>query len=460
MESGAASERWGLHCKQALLASGWASDVRLSIARGELVAIEPGVAAADSDVRVALALPGLPNLHSHAFQRGLAGLSERRRPGEDSFWTWRELMYRFISHMTPDDVEALTAHAYMEMLEAGFTRVAEFHYLHHAAGGVSYAQPAELSARVIAAAAETGIGLCLLPVFYAHGGFGGLSPEPAQARFVTDLDSYARLLEDVRKLASTRIDACVGIAAHSLRAITPEELSAILPLGAAGPVHIHAAEQQREVEQCVAWSGQRPVEWLLDHVAIDARFCIVHATHMTRDETQRLAQSGAVAGLCPITEANLGDGIFPADEYLATAGAFGIGTDSNVRIDACGELRLLEYGQRLRARQRNVLAAPGASVGRTLFDAAVSGGARALGGRAGLAVGSPADIVTLAADSSCFIGRGGDEVLDSWIFAAAHGCIDKVYRAGVELVTDGRHRQHASIEARYRRALERLLRAV
>ena len=326
METSGAPNAWALHGKQVLLSTGWASDVRLCVARGEISSIELGVAAAAGDVRAAVALPGLPNLHSHAFQRGLAGLTERRGPGEDSFWTWRELMYRFLSHMTPDDVEALTAQAYMEMLEAGFTRVGEFHYLHHAPGGAHYADEAELSARVVHAAAQTGIALTLLPVFYAHAGFGGLPPEPGQLRFVTDLEGYARLLDAARKLTRSLPDARVGVAAHSLRAVTPEELAALLPLAAAGPVHIHAAEQLREVEQCLAWSGRRPVEWLLEHVPLDARFCIVHATHMTPDETLRLAQTGAVAGLCPITEANLGDGFFPGPEYREAGGRFGIRT--------------------------------------------------------------------------------------------------------------------------------------
>lgn len=460
MEMIAAPDAWWLHCKQALLPGGWASDVRLCIARADIVSVQTDVPAAGSDARVAVALPGLPNLHSHAFQRGLAGLSERRGTGDDSFWTWRELMYRFLAHMTPEDVQALSAQAYMEMLEAGFTRVGEFHYLHHGPSGVPYAQPAELGARVVAAAAESGIALTLLPVFYAHGGFGGQPSEPGQARFVSDLEGYARLLDDARALIAPLAHAQLGVAAHSLRAVTPEELSALLPLAAAGPVHIHAAEQAREVEQCLAWSGQRPIAWLLDHAPIDARFCVVHATHMLKEETQALARSGAVAGLCPITEANLGDGIFPAREFHAGGGSFGIGSDSNVQIDAAAELKLLEYSQRLRAGRRNLLAQPGASVGRTLFDAALAGGARALAASAGLAQGAPADIITLAEDRAWFVGRAGDQLLDSWIFAAAGSCIDRVYRAGVELVSNGRHRDRERIERRYRAALTRLLQAV
>lgn len=450
-----------LHCQSALLPHGWANDVRVSIENGNFAHIECGVAPQPQDERVALALPGLSNLHSHAFQRGMAGLTEHRGQTNDTFWTWRELMYRFLAHMTPDDVEAITAQAYVEMLESGFTRVGEFHYLHHQPSGQPYADLAEMSSRIVAAAQRTGIALTLLPVFYAHGGFGGAPPNPGQRRFLCDRAGYARLFERSGELIAALPHARLGLAPHSLRAVTAEELQTLIALApsAQTPIHIHAAEQTREVEDCVAWSGQRPVEWLLDQAALDPRWCIVHATHMTQTETLRLAASGAVAGLCPITEANLGDGYFPGLEYRAAGGAFGIGTDSNVAISAADELRMLEYGQRLQLRARNLLAGPDKSTGRVLFDVALAGGARGLGVTSGIALGAPADVISLNVGHVSCIGRSRDQLLDSWIFAAAQGCIDSVWRGGVKVVCAGQHREREAIGARYRSVLEALLRA-
>ena len=285
----------------------------------------------------------------------MSGLAERRGPGADNFWSWRETMYRFALDMTPDQVEAVAAQAYVEMLEAGFTRVGEFHYLHHAPDGRPYDDVAEMSARIVAAADATRIGLTLLPVFYAHSGFGGAPPGDAQRRFICDLDLYARLVERARGLVRTLDGADLGLAPHSLRAVTPGELEAVGALAPERPLHIHIAEQVAEVDACLAWSGARPVEWLLDHADVGPRWCLIHATHMTPDETRRLAASGAVAGLCPITEANLGDGLFNAPDFVGRGGRFGIGTDSNVQIALADELRLLEYGQRLFHRARNVL---------------------------------------------------------------------------------------------------------
>lgn len=445
---------------QALLPQGWAARVRIGVAGGRIAAVETGVGPQPADERAAIGLPGLPNLHSHAFQRGMAGLAEVRGAAQDSFWSWRELMYRFLDRLQPADVEAIAAQAYVEMLEAGFTRVGEFHYLHHAADGAPYTDLAEMSARIAAAADCSGIGLSLLPVFYAHSGFGGTPPQPAQRRFINDVDRYARLLEAARLAVAPLGDAIVGIAPHSLRAVTPAQLQALLPLAAGQPVHIHIAEQLREVEDCLAWSGQRPVEWLLAHAAVDARWCLVHATHMSADETVALARSGAVAGLCPITEANLGDGLFPAPEFLAAGGAFGIGSDSNVRIDAFEELRLLEYGQRLSRRARNVLAeGPQCSTGRTLYAGAVAGGARALGAAAGIAIGAPADVVAVDAQHAALVHRSGDALLDSLVFGGAQGAIDRVWRAGRKVVSEGRHLRREEIAERYRRTLARLLAA-
>jgi formiminoglutamate deiminase len=400
----------------------------------------------------------MPNVHSHGFQRGMAGLTEHRGTEHDTFWTWRELMYRFLAHMTPDDLEAITAQAYVEMLEAGFTRVGEFHYVHHDPAGVPYADSAEMSGRIVRAAERTGIALTLLPVFYAHGGFGGVPPVAGQRRFICDLDRYVRLHEQCRGLIEGQRHARVGVAPHSLRAVTPEELKLLLPLAAADPIHIHAAEQVREVEGCEAWSGKRPVEWLLEHAPVDPRFCLIHATHMTSGETQRFAKSGAIAGLCPVTEANLGDGYFPAIEFHEAGGGFGIGTDSNVLVSVQEELRMLEYGQRLQRRARNLFAGHPESTGRVLFEHAVLGGAQALGAAPGLEVGAPADVISLDVSRPQFVGHEGDRVLDSWIFSAGNGCVDRVWRAGVEVVTHGRHRDRDAIATLYRSTLENLLR--
>ncbi len=447
-----------LHCTRALLPDGWASHVRLEITGGKFARIERDSLPRDGDEHVAVALPGLANVHSHGFQRGMAGLTEYRGPEADNFWSWRELMYRFVGRMTPDDLEAITAQAYVEMLEGGFTRVGEFHYVHHDLDGGAYADPAEMAARVAAAAQSTGIALTLLPVFYAHGNFGGAPATPGQRRFLCDLDGFARLLESSRKSLATLPDATLGVAPHSLRAVTPEQLRRVVALVPGGPIHIHAAEQIREVEDCVAWSGTRPVQWLLDQAAVDARWCLVHATHMVPDEVARLARSGAVAGFCPITEANLGDGIAPAAPLLAAGGTFGIGTDSNVLIDVAQELRQLEYSQRLRDRARNVIAAQSAhSTGHTLFAQAQRGGAQALTGRspAGLSVGAPADCVALAEEAP-EVRRNDDALLDGFVFANATQ-IDCVWRAGRRVVAGGVHVAREAVARRFRAAVDRLI---
>ena len=448
-----------LHFASALLPEGWAQDVRVEIAGGRFTRLERGVPPREGDERVAVALPGMCNVHSHGFQRGMAGLTEFRGPAADNFWSWRTLMYRFVARMTPEDLEAVTAQAYVEMLESGFTRVGEFHYVHHDPAGMPYADTAETSARVAAAAARTGIGLTLLPVFYAHGGFGGVPPNEGQRRFVTGIDGFARLLEASRGAIASLEDASVGVAPHSLRAVTPDELSRVVELAASGPVHIHAAEQTGEVEQCLAWSGARPVQWLLDHAEVDERWCLVHSTHLDDTEAARLAASGAVAGLCPVTEANLGDGIFPATKYLAAGGAFGIGTDSNVSIRVADELRQLEYSQRLALRARNVVGSGNsASTGRVLFEGAVRGGAQALGvAGAGIAEGARADFFSLSSEAAAFAHRREDALLDSWIFAGGYDCIDSVWRAGHKLVASGIHAMRDDIARRYRETLRRLL---
>jgi formimidoylglutamate deiminase len=444
-----------------LLPEGWASNVRIEIAGGRFESIERNVEPQANDERVLVALPGVCNVHSHGFQRGMSGLTEFRGPEADNFWSWRTLMYRFVARMSPEDISAITAQSYVEMLEGGFTRVGEFHYVHHDPAGQPYANPAETAVQVAAAAARTGIGLTLLPVFYAHGGFDGQKPNEGQRRFVTGLDEFARLLIASRKLMNSLEGATMGVAPHSLRAVTPDELAQVVTLAATGPVHIHAAEQTGEVVQCLAWSGARPVQWLLDHAPVDRRWCLIHATHMTDEECRALSARGAVAGLCPITEANLGDGIFPAPAYLGAGGVFGIGTDSNVSIGVADELRQLEYSQRLRDRARNVIgAADTRSTGRILFESAVRGGAQALGvdeTGAGIARGASADFVSLNLEAPALASRSGDALLDSLIFGGGSGCIDGVWRAGRKWVSDGRHIARDEVARVYRTTLQKLL---
>ncbi len=446
-----------LFAETALLATGWASNVRLTIASATIAHVETGTTPHPGDERVAILIPAMPNLHSHAFQRGMAGLAETRGPGDDSFWSWRDVMYRFALAMTPDQVEAVAAQLYVEMLEAGFSRVGEFNYLHHDSDGRAYANIAEMAERIASAARDTGIGLTLLPVFYAHSGFGGLTPNDGQRRFVNDIESFGRLLEASRRAVSQLDGSVVGVAPHSLRAVTPAELDAMVRLGTGGPIHIHVAEQTAEVEACLAWSGARPVEWLLDHAPVDGRWCLIHATHMTPGETEALAQSGAVAGLCPVTEANLGDGTFPAPAFMAAGGRFGIGSDSNVLIGIPDELRQLEYSQRLAHRQRNLLAPPGGSNGRALFDAALAGGTTALGGPpAPLTEGGPADLVALDGTHPSLAGKSGDAILDAWIFANG-ARVDSVWVRGRKVVTGGRHIAREAIAARFGRVMTELL---
>jgi len=446
----------GFWAEQALLPQGWATSVRLEAVAGRWQSVVAGVPAGPDDERLGVAIPGLGNLHSHAFQRGMAGLTEIGGRSGDSFWSWRELMYRFLDRLDPDSFQAIAEQAYVEMLEAGFTRVGEFHYLHHDRDGRAYAAPGEMSARVAAAAQASGLGLTLLPVFYAHADFGGAAPNPAQRRLIHDVDGFAALLDGCRRALAPLPDAVLGLAPHSLRAVTPAELAALLPLNQ-GPVHIHIAEQVREVEACLAWSGQRPVEWLYAHAPVDARWCLVHATHVTAGELQSIVASGAVAGLCPITEANLGDGLFPMQAFARAGGRFGVGSDSNVLIDAAEELRLLEYGQRLHARGRNVLAQDELSSGRWLFDQALDGAAQALGVQAGLRAGAQAELVELETRHPALAARNGDAWLDGWIFAARAGAVRSVWRDGKQWVREGRHVAREAVGARYASVLRPLL---
>lgn len=443
-----------IHAGRALLPDGWATDVRVRVSGGRIASVETGVPGGTDTVL----LPATANLHSHAFQRAMAGLTEARTAGRDSFWTWRDLMYRFLDRLTPEDIEAIAAQVYMEMLESGYASVGEFHYVHHATGGVPYDDPAELSARIAAAAAETGIGLTHLPVLYMRGGTDDRALEGGQLRFGNTLDAYARLVDRAEHaVTAAGPDALTGIAAHSLRAVEVEALTEVTQLRPDAPFHIHIAEQVAEVTDILATHGATPVKWLLEIMDVDARWCLIHATHMTPAETEGLARSGAVAGLCPITEANLGDGIFPGAAYLAAGGALGVGSDQNIRIALAEELRTLEYGQRLSQRARAVMASAEQSTGRSLYAGALSGGARALGRETGaIRPGAWADLVALEADHLALAGLSGDALLDAWIFAGDDSVVREVWSAGRHMVQAGRHVHRDRIEARYRTCLSRL----
>ncbi|HKT27715.1 formimidoylglutamate deiminase [Dyella sp.] len=403
-------------------------------------------------------LPGMPNLHSHAFQRAMAGLAERRGPGDDSFWTWRETMYGFAERIDPDTLQAIAAQLYVEMLKAGYTQVCEFHYLHHQPDGQPYAQPEAMSLALIEAAREAGIALTLLPVLYMSGGFDGRALSPRQRRFGNSVESYLQLLGNLRKHESH--DVRVGVALHSLRAIPEQAWRGVIEHDALknGPIHIHIAEQIGEVQDCLATRGARPVEWLLDHASVDQRWCLVHATHLTEKETTQLARSGAVAGLCPTTEANLGDGLFPLARYLEAGGVLGVGSDSHISISPVEELRWLEYGQRLSTRHRNVAARhAGDSVGETLWRTALKGGAQAADMPIGAIVaGQRADFIVLDQESPLLAARDSRSVMDSFLFAGNVSPVRHVMAGGKWAVRDAEHRDEARIAARYRMAVTRL----
>ncbi|WP_448188353.1 formimidoylglutamate deiminase [Azospirillum sp. sgz301742] len=439
---------------RALLPEGWREAVRITTAAdGSIAAVEPGAAPLDAERAAGPVVPGLPNLHSHAFQRAMAGLAERAGPEDDSFWTWRDAMYRCLAALTPEQVEAIARHLYVEMLKAGYTSVAEFHYLHKDPAGQPYADPAEMAHRIASAAGSAGIELTLLPVLYRHGGFGSVPPGDGQRRFTLTPDAYLDLLNAIAPTIAT------GLAFHSLRAVTVEEMAAVLAgVTPACPVHIHIAEQRREVEDCRAWCGATPIDWLYDHAEVTARWCLVHATHASDAELARMAASGAVAGLCPTTEANLGDGLFPIRRFLDLGGRFGVGSDSHVTVSPSDELRWLEYGRRLSDERRNRLHAPGRpSVGGFLWDAALAGGAAALGhGTAGIAVGGRADLVVLDGAHPLLDGLSGDVALDRWIFAGDARLVRDVMAGGVWRVREGRHPQEDAAALGFKEAMRAL----
>jgi formimidoylglutamate deiminase len=444
----------------ALLDAGWATDVALTIDDGGRIARVDRNAGDRAAERLAgPVIPAMPNLHSHAFQRAIAGRTGSPSPSrDDTFWTWRQAMHAAADRLDADAFEAISAQAYVEMAKAGYACVAEFHYLHHDPHGRPYADPTELASRIVGAARTAGIGLTLLPVFYAHGDFGGAPATPLQRRFIHSTYTFERLF-DALACRSASEGYVLGIAPHSLRAVTPEELAKILRLaGADTPIHIHAAEQTREVDECYRWSGQRPVEWLIAHAGVDARWCLVHATHMLDREVAALAASGAVAGLAPCTEADLGDGTFAAEAYQRAGGRFGVGSDSNTSIDPFAELRQLEWSQRLRARRRNVLVGDdSAPVGETLWRAALRGGAQALAQPTGrLAAGMWADFIVLDIDDPALAGQPVERVLDAAIFGPCRRPVRDLVSRGRFVVRDGHHAREQDVLRRYRAALARI----
>ena len=443
-----------LFAADALLPTGWARNVLIAWdGAGRIAQVTPGATApAGVPTAAGPVIPGMPNLHSHAFQRAFAGLTEYRGQAEDSFWSWRNLMYRFAQRITPEALEAIATWLYIEMLEAGYTSVCEFHYVHHDTDGRPYADDATLSLALLRAARTSGIAITLLPVLYQTSGFGAKPPRADQARFIRSTDNMLSLLERLAPAAQAQ-GAVLGLAPHSLRAVPPDSLAAavqgLTALNPQAPIHIHISEQTQEVDDCIAWSGQRPVQWLLNHAPVDERWCLVHATHMTPDEYAGAARTGAVAGICPTTEANLGDGIFDMPLWLQHGGRWGVGSDSHACVNAAEELLMLEYGQRLSRRQRNVLASSGQpEVATAMALQAVQGGAQASGRRvpgaaAGIAVGQSADWVVLDAQHVALRGLPAPAMLSANVFASHRtSAIDSVWVGGTCRVAQGRHALH------------------
>lgn len=446
---------------RALLPNGWASRVRLEVdASGMIASVQAGATAENAEQLEGALLPGMPNVHSHAFQRAMAGLAEVAGDPDDSFWTWRALMYRLVGKITPDHLEVIARQLYIEMLKAGYTSVAEFHYLHHNPDGSPFVDPAEMALRISRAAASAGIGLTLLPVLYSHSGFGSQAPTEHQRRFIHNTDTYLRLQQRLSTALVDQSSQRLGLCFHSLRAVTPAQLQEVLAASTSeGPIHLHIAEQQKEVDDCLAWSGSRPLNWLFDHAPVDKRWCLVHATHAAPDEVHRMAASGAVAGLCPTTEANLGDGLFPAVDYTDAGGRWGVGSDSHVSLSVVEELRWLEYGQRLRDQRRNRLHGPNTpQIAEHLYQSALAGGAQALGQPVGqLRAGARADWLLLDPSDPYLATAPASVLLGRWLFAGSDRQVRDVMVGGRWIVREGCHPAEAESAAAFARTLAALL---
>ncbi len=436
-----------------LTPDGWRQDVTLEMDEaGTITSMQDGKASEASVSHTGYAVPGMANVHSHAFQRAMAGLAETSGNTADSFWSWRQVMYRFVSEISPEQLESIAAQLYLEMLKSGFTSVGEFHYLHHDPAGRAYADLSEMGHRLMAAAGQAGIGMTLLPVLYRYSGFGSLPALDHQKRFTCSADQYLKMVEALTETYGENPNHVIGVAPHSLRAVDPDLLAEILNnIPKNVPCHIHIAEQVKEVEGCLDWSGQRPVDWLASHVELDERWCLIHATHVTDNELDQIATAGAVVGLCPITEANLGDGIFPATEFQQKHGHIALGSDSNVLVSLHEECRLLEYGQRLTRQSRSLLGNGHKSTGQGLFETVVDGGHQALGrpGKPGLQVGGQGNFVVLDPRHPALTGKPLNAILDSWIFAGDHAVVKDVAVNGKLVVMDRYHEEEASITERF-----------
>ncbi len=451
-----ASKIWA---NSALLASGWADSVEITVdTNGSIATISPAMPYSDGD-KVEILIPAIPNVHSHAHQRAMAGLGERAGDTQDSFWTWRKVMYHYLERIQPEHLFHIATQLYLEMLKAGYSCVGEFQYLHHDLNGQAYENRAEMSLQCLQAARQVGIGFTALPVLYRYGGFGSAAALEGQKRFLNDADGFSEIVKTLQTAVSNDANCSVGIAPHSLRAINRELLSEVIAsLDDLAAIHVHVAEQTKEVDDCLDWCGMRPVEWLFDNFEVAQNWCLIHATHINESETANMASSGCVAGLCPTTEANLGDGFFNAREYFAQQGCWAIGSDSHISIDPVEELRWLEYGMRLQTRSRNILASSTtANTGRNLLDGALAGGARACGRSIGsIAPDHRADFVVLDHEHPRLYGRNKDDLIDSWIFSGNSNLVRDVYIGGNKLIENGYHAGEDTIARNYRDTLDQL----
>ncbi|RCW99611.1 formimidoylglutamate deiminase [Marinomonas foliarum] len=458
------SYRQGYFAKRALLPQGWAHNVRFTIQNGLIYDIAPDSKEQNQDVLLSgPVLPTLANLHSHAFQRVMAGVAEVSLNPSDSFWSWRDLMYKVVQKLTPNDVQVIATQLYIDMLKAGYSQVGEFHYLHHGVGGNAYQQPAEMAMQLLQAADQSGIGITLLPVLYSHSGFGGQIPNAGQVRFIHSCDSYLALHHACEKAISgdrsNDVRHKLGICFHSLRAVTKEQIETVLEsLNKSMPIHIHIAEQQKEVQDCLNWSGLRPVQWLHNEIGLDERWCLVHATHLDNSELNAIASSNSVAGLCPTTEANLGDGIFPAVAYENAKGRWGIGSDSHVSLSVIEELRSLEYSQRLRDQQRNRLhCAAQNHIGDHLFQQALLGGNQACDVSLGLALGNRADFMVLDSKHPFIDASESKDLLNRWVFACNENLIKDVFVAGQQVICDFKHEYEESSQKAFTQVIKKIM---
>lgn len=450
--------------KSALLPSGWAENVVITTdERGWIVSVEASQSQNGAIMLAGTILPGMPNIHSHAFQRAMAGLAEYAQEDESSFWTWRQVMYDFLGKLTPEDQEAIAAQLYVEMLKAGYTAVCEFHYLHNDIDGTPYADPATTSYGVIHAARTTGIGLTHIPVLYMNGGVDGRKPDDGQKRFINTPETILDLVSSLRSEFTDNPDIHLGFAPHSLRGVSidvmGEAIDVVRRIDPAMPIHIHTAEQKREVDDCVAFYGQGPVAEILDRLPVNAHWCFIHATHMNDAETRNLARSGAVVSLCPSTEGSLGDGLFNLGPYIRYGGRFGIGSDSHISISPVEELRWLEYGQRLAHKKRLIAVDDRDSHnGAFLYKRALAGGAQATGRALGrLEAGYRGDFIVLDDNHPLLYGRAEDGLLDSFVFAGNVPLVRDVIVGGRRVITQGRHEHENEIAAAYRRVVDRIL---